>query len=155
MKQLVKITQLTSSVAKLFGIEPHVAMLSYSNFGNSSDKVKKVEEAVAFLHRFHPKLTVDGPLQADFALNEDMLEDKFPFSRLVGKRANVLVFPNLESANITYKMMKELHNAISIGPILMGLKKPAHIIQLGASVDEMVNMSAVAVIDAQQKNNVN
>ena len=96
-------------------------------------------------------MVIDGELQADFALNKEMLAKEFPFSRLNGKKVNTLIFPNLESANITYKLLKEIDGAESIGPILLGLKKPVHILQLGASVDEMVNMAAVAVVDAQQK----
>jgi len=151
-KQLAKITQLTSSVVKMFGLEPVVAMLSFSNFGASpSIHPRKIEEAVHILHKSNPELIVDGPIQADFALNSEMLEDKFPFSLLAGKKTNTLIFPNLDSANISYKMMKELNGVESIGPIILGLKKPAHILQLGASVDEMVNMAAVAVVDAQNK----
>ena len=149
---LIKIAQMTSSVVKMFGIEPVMAMISYSNFGSSKDQTAtKVREAVSYLHRRHPNLLVDGELQTDFALNSEMLKDNFPFSRLANKKVNTLIFPNLESANITYKLLKELNKAESIGPIVMGLRKPVHIIQLGASVDEIVNMSAVAVVDAQQK----
>ena len=149
---LIKITQMTSGVMKMFGIKPVMAMLSYSNFGSSKDQTAtKVREAVAYLHRRHPDLSVDGELQTDFALNSNLLKANFPFSRLANKKVNALIFPNLESANITYKLLKELNNAESIGPIMMGLKKPVHIIQFGASVDEIVNMTAVAVIDAQQK----
>lgn len=149
---LIKITQMTSGVMKMFGIKPVMAMLSYSNFGSSKDQTAtKVREAVAYLHRRHPDLSVDGELQTDFALNSNLLKANFPFSKLVNKKVNALIFPNLESANITYKLLKELNNAESIGPIMMGLKKPVHIIQFGASVDEIVNMTAVAVIDAQQK----
>jgi malate dehydrogenase (oxaloacetate-decarboxylating)(NADP+) len=152
---LIKITQMTSGVMKLFGITPVMAMLSYSNFGSSKDQTAtKVREAVAYLHRRHPDLSVDGELQTDFALNSDMLKANFPFSKLANKKVNALIFPNLESANITYKLLKELNNAESIGPIMMGLRKPVHIIQFGASVDEIVNMTAVAVVDAQQKEKV-
>ena len=151
-QQLEKITQLTSNVAKLFGIKPIVAMLSFANFGASkSERAQKMEVAVRRVHESCPDLLVDGPIQVDFALNAEMLEDKFPFSNLAGKKPNVLIFPNLDAANITYKMIKELNAVESVGPILMGLKKPAHILQLGASVDEMVNMAAVAVVDAQNK----
>ena len=151
-KQLAKITQMTTGVAKLFGIKPVVAMLSFSNFGASnSEKSRKVGEAVSMIHKTYPDLIVDGPVQIDFALNAEMMEDKFPFSNLAGKKPNVLIFPNLDSANITYKMMKELNGTESIGPIVLGLKKPAHVMQLGASVDEIVNMVAVAVVDAQNK----
>jgi malate dehydrogenase (oxaloacetate-decarboxylating)(NADP+) len=150
-KDLAKIAQMTSNVIKLFGITPVMAMVSYSNFGSSTNaKASKVREAVSLLHRQYPDMHVDGELQTDFALNEDMLRERFPFSRLVGKKVNGLIFPNLDSANITYKLLKELHEADSIGPIMMGMKKPVHILQLGASVDEIVNMAAIAVIDAQQ-----
>ena len=149
---LIKIAQMTSGVVKMFGVEPVMAMISYSNFGSSKDKTAtKVKEAVAYLHRRHPQLLVDGELQTDFALNSEMLKANFPFSRLANKKVNTLIFPNLESANITYKLLKELNKAESIGPIMMGLRKPVHILQLGASVDEIVNMTAVAVVDAQQK----
>jgi malate dehydrogenase (oxaloacetate-decarboxylating)(NADP+) len=149
---LIKIAQMTSGVVKMFGVEPVMAMISYSNFGSSKDKTAtKVKEAVSYLHRRHPQLLVDGELQTDFALNSEMLKANFPFSRLANKKVNTLIFPNLESANITYKLLKELNKAESIGPIMMGLRKPVHILQLGASVDEIVNMTAVAVVDAQQK----
>ena len=96
-------------------------------------------------------MDIDGPLQSDFALNKEMLAEKFPFSDLVKKKVNTLIFPNLESANIAYKFLKELNGAQSVGPILLGLSKAVHVLQLGASVDEMVNMAALAVVDAQQK----
>ncbi|MDO6761040.1 NADP-dependent malic enzyme [Tamlana sp. 2_MG-2023] len=151
-KELTKIAQMTSKVVKMFGMKPVIAMISYSNFGSSpSPKASKVREAVANLHRFNPDLIVDGELQTDFALNDEMLKEKFPFSKLVGEKVNTLIFPNLDSANITYKLLKELNEAESIGPIMMGMRKPVHILQLGASVDEIVNMTAMAVIDAQQK----
>ena len=127
-------------------------MLSFSNFGSAAhDSVEKVSNAVKLLNRCFPDLIVDGPLQSDFALNKLMLKNKFEFSKLSGQKVNVLVFPNLDSANITYKVMKELDGAQSIGPILMGVEKPAHILQLKASVEEIVNMSAIAVVDAQNR----
>ena len=151
-KDLIKIAQMTSGVVKMFGLVPVMAMTSYSNFGSSKDQTAtKVREAVSYLHNRHPNLLVDGELQTDFALNREMLQANFPFSKLAGKKVNTLIFPNLESANITYKLLKELNGSESIGPIMMGMKKPVHILQLGASVDEMVNMAAIAVIDAQQK----
>lgn len=150
---LAKIAQMTGQLSKLFGFEPIIAMLSFSNFGSSKfPQAKKVTEAVGILHRSNPELTVDGPIQSDFALNKEMLQKGFPFSTLSNKKVNILVFPNLDAANITYKLMKELKEAVSIGPILMGLSEPIHVIQLGASVEEIVNMSAIAVIDAQSKN---
>ncbi|WP_116789594.1 NADP-dependent malic enzyme [Flavobacterium psychrotrophum] len=149
---LAKIALLTASTARLFGMEPVIAMVSYSNFGSSQEAgAVKVREAVSILHKNYPDLIVDGEVQADFALNSDMHQDKFPFSKLAGKKVNVMIFPNLESANITYKLLKELDKVISIGPIMMGMDKPVHIVQFGASVDEMVNMAAVAVVDAQEK----
>ena len=152
-KELAKIAQMSGQMAKLFGLEPVVAMLSFSNFGSSRfPQAQKVSKAVSILHRSDPDLIVDGPIQADFALNKELLESGFPFSGLRNKKVNVLVFPNLDAANITYKLMKELNEALSIGPILMGLSEPIHILQLGASVAEIVNMSAVAVVDAQTKN---
>ncbi len=151
-KDLTKIAQMTAQVVKLFGMKPIMAMVSYSNFGSSSDpKAKKVRDAVAYLHRHYPDLIVDGELQTDYALNPEMLKEKFPFSKLADKKVNALIFPNLDSANITYKLLKELNEAESIGPILMGMRKPVHILQMGASVDEIVNMTAIAVVDAQHK----
>jgi len=151
-EDLAKITQMTARTVRLFGMEPVIAMISFSNFGSSSSpRSTKVKDAVALLHQSHPDLLVDGELQTDFALNSEMLKERFPFSKLVGKKVNTLIFPNLEAANITYKLLKELNKAESIGPIMMGMRKPVHILQLGASVDEIVNMTAIAVIDAQQK----
>jgi malate dehydrogenase (oxaloacetate-decarboxylating)(NADP+) len=149
---LAKIAIMTSKAARMFGVEPVIAMISYSNFGSSNNEsAAKVREAVAYLHENHPDMIIDGELQADFALNPDMLKAKFPFSKLAGKKVNTLIFPNLESANITYKLLKELNGVGSIGPIMLGMGKPVHIFQLGASVEEMVNMAAIAVIDAQEK----
>jgi len=151
-KDLAKIALMTAKTVRLFGMEPVIAMISYANFGSSKhEHALKVKEAVAYLHRYHPDLCVDGALQIDFALNQEMLKSKFPFSKLVGKKVNTLIYPNLESANSTYKLIKELNKSDSIGPILMGMKKPVHILQLGASVNEIVNMAAIAVVDAQEK----
>jgi malate dehydrogenase (oxaloacetate-decarboxylating)(NADP+) len=151
-KDLAKISQMTYKLAKMFGMKPNIAMLSFSNFGSSnSESSRKIQDAVSYIHRHFPHVVIDGELQADFALNPEMLAKEFPFSKLNGKKVNVLIFPNLESANITYKLLKQLDGAESIGPIILGFKKPAHILQLGASVDEMVNMAAVAVVDAQQR----
>src|SRR5690606_17157213 len=151
-EDLVKIAQMTAKTVTMFGLEPVMAMTTFSNFGSSpSPRTTKMRDAVAILHETNPELLVDGDLQIDFALNIEMLEKAFPFSKLVGKKVNTLVFPNLESANITYKLLKELNKAESIGPIMMGMRKPVHILQLGASVDEIVNMTAISVIDAQHK----
>ncbi|NND88556.1 MAG: NADP-dependent malic enzyme, partial [Flavobacteriaceae bacterium] len=151
-KELAKIAQMTNYTMKMFGMEPVIAMISYANFGSSKDPhATKVREAVEYLHRVTPDMIVDGELQTDFALNPELLQKNFPFSKLAGKKVNSLIFPNLDSANSNYKLLKELNNVDSIGPILLGMKKPVHILQLGASVEEIVNMAAVCVVDAQQK----
>lgn len=151
-EDLAKIAQMTARTVRMFGMEPVIAMVTFANFGSSpSPRTTKVKEAVASLHASYPDLLVDGELQMDFALNAEMLKATFPFSKLVDKKVNTLIFPNLESANITYKLLKEINNTESIGPIMMGMRKPVHILQLGASVDEIVNMTTIAVIDAQQK----
>lgn len=149
---LAKIALMTAKTVRMFGMEPVIAMVSFSNFGSSThESAQKVREAVSYLHKYYPDLIVDGEIQTDFALNPDMLKAKFPFSKLAGRKVNTMIFPNLESANITYKLLKELYKVDSVGPIMLGLDKPAHIFQLGASVEEMVNMAAVAVVDAQEK----
>lgn len=151
-EELAKIALMTSYTVKMFGLDPVMAMVSFGNFGSSSEESPvKLRKAVQILHDQHPEMIVDGEVQMDFALNQEMLKEKFPFSRLVGKKVNTLLFPNLDTANTTYKMLKELNGATSIGPIILGLDEAVHVFQLGASVDEMVNMSAVAVIDAQEK----
>ena len=143
---------MTAKAVEMFGIKPILAMLSFSNFGSSKfPQSNKVSEAVEILHKTSPEIIVDGPIQSDFALNKKLLDKRFPFSSLKSKKVHTLILPNLDSANITYKIIKELNEALSIGPILLGLSEPVHVIQLGASVEEIVNMSAVAVIDAQFK----
>ena len=150
-EELAKIAIMTAKAAKMFGIDPVIAMISFSNFGSSvNDSASKVREAVEYLHKNHPDMIIDGEIQADFALNPELLAAKFPFSKLAGKKVNTLIFPNLEAANITYKLLKELNKVDSIGPIMLGMGKPVHIFQLGANVEEMVNMAAIAVIDAQE-----
>ena len=151
-EDLAKIAIMTANAAKMFGVEPVIAMVSFSNFGSStSESATKVRDAADYLHKNYPEMIVDGEIQADFALNPEMLKAKFPFSKLAGKKVNTLIFPNLESANITYKLLKELDKVDSIGPIMLGMGKPVHIFQLGASVEEMVNMAVIAVLDAQEK----
>ena len=151
-KDLALIAEMTGTVIKMFGMTPAIAMLSYSNFSSADNHTsRKVKEAIDILHETCPDLVIDGEIQADFALNPKMLKEKFPFSKLVGKNVNGLIFPNLDSANINYKLLKELNEIDSIGPVIMGLTKPAHVLQLGASVDEIVNMTALAVVDAQNK----
>jgi len=154
-EELADIAQMTANVATTFGFDSVIAMLSYSNFGSSTHaNSAKVRKAVSILHENNPELVVDGDIQTDFALNTELLQKTFPFSKLAGKKVNTLVFPNLESANITYKLMKELNKSESIGPIMMGLSEAVHILQLGASVNEIVNMTAVAVVDAQEREKI-
>ena len=153
-EELANISLMTSVAMKMFGFDPNLAMLSFSNFGSSkTDSSEKVAQAIEIMHKKHPQVCIDGELQADFALNAKMLKEKFPFSKLIGKKVNGLIFPNLDAANISYKLMKEFNQIESIGPIIMGLKKPVHIIQLGASVDEIVNIASVAIVHAQELKN--
>ncbi len=150
--QLAKIATNTAKTVKMFGIEPVIGILSFSNFGSSdSEEAEKISSAIKILHKKNPEIIVDGPIQSDFALNKEMLRDRFPFSNLNGRKVNTLIFPNLDSANISYKIIKELDDAISIGPILIGLNRPVHILQLGASVEEIVNMAAISAIDSQRR----
>ena len=152
-EELANIALLTARAVKFFGLKPSVAMLSYSNFGSAvSESSLKVRQAVAYLHKHHPDLVVDGEIQADFALNPEKIAKTYPFSKLnKGKGANVLIFPNLEAANISYKLLKETQHLDTIGPVILGLSKPIHITTIGSTVDEMVNLATLAVIDAQQK----
>ena len=151
-EQLAKIAINTAKTVKMFGIEPVIGILSFSNFGSSeSEEAEKISAAIKILHKQNPEIIVDGPIQSDFALNKEMLRDRFPFSNLNGRKVNTLIFPNLDSANISYKIIKELDDAISIGPILIGLNRPVHILQLGASVEEIVNMAAISAIDSQRR----
>ena len=151
-EQLAKIAINTAKTVKMFGIEPVIGILSFSNFGSSdSEEAEKISSAIKLLHNNNPDLIVDGPIQSDFALNKEMLKSRFPFSNLNGRKVNTLIFPNLDSANISYKIIKELDDAISIGPILIGLNRPVHILQLGASVEEIVNMAAISAIDSQRR----
>jgi len=152
VQELVDITLLIDHSVKQFNIKPRIAMLSYSNFGsNDGDIPYKTRETVRILHEMHPDILVDGDMQANFALNPTLLSDNFPFSILNGAPANTLVFPNLESGNIAYKLLQEIGDAEAVGPILLGLKKSVHVLQLGSSVREIVNMVTIAVVDAQEK----
>ncbi len=150
--ELVDITTLIDRSVKKFNIQPRIAMLSYSNFGSNDGVVpQKVRQAVKILHEKHKEIVVDGEMQANFAMNPDLLKDNYPFSNLVGAPANVLIFPNLESGNIAYKLLQEIGGAEAVGPILLGLNKPVHVLQLGSSVREIVNMITIAVVDVQTK----
>lgn len=151
-QDLVEITDLVDRVLKKFNLDPRIAMLSYANFGSSDgDGAVKVREAVKILHEKYPQIIVDGEVQANFALNKDLMAEQFPFSPLAEKSANVLIFPNLAAGNIAYKLMQEIGGTEAIGPILLGLRKPVHILQLGSSVREIVNMVTIAVVDAQTR----
>ena len=149
-EDLVNIARMAEITVKTFAIEPRIAMLSFENFSGISETSKKVAKAVSILHEKYPKMIVDGEIQPDFALNSDHLSD-YPFSKLGTTPANVFVFPNLESANISYKIIRGLKVAQVVGPILMGLKKPVHVLQMRASVEEIVNLATIAVLDAQRR----
>jgi malate dehydrogenase (oxaloacetate-decarboxylating)(NADP+) len=150
-EELANIAMLTAKTVRRFNVVPRIALLSYSNFGSSmNSKVAKITEALNIINEAEPNLSVDGEIQADFALNKEKREQIFPFSDLK-ENANTLIFPNLESGNIAYKLIQEFDDVEAIGPILIGMKKPVHILQLGCSVREIVNMVTIAVIDAQTK----
>ncbi len=149
-EDLVNIAKMAEITVKTFAIEPRIAMLSYENFAAISETSKKVAKAVEMLHQKFPKMVVDGEIQPDFAMNADHLAD-YPFSKLGTNPANVFVFPNLESANISYKIIRGMKVAQVVGPILMGLKQPVHVVQMRSSVDEIVNLATIAVLDAQRR----
>lgn len=147
---LCEIALQSAEVAKKFNIEPHIAFLSYSNFGSSKGRIPTlVRDTVTYLHTHYPELIVDGDLQANFAVNQEKLKENFPFSKLAETGANILIFPYLTAGNIAYKLLQELGQQEAYGPILMGMKKPVHILQMDCSVTEIVNMAAIAVVDAQ------
>ncbi len=151
-EELVDIVLLTHNAVKQFNVEPRIAMLSYSNFGSvSGGSPENVQKAVEILHRDYPEIIVDGDVQANFAVNPALLNEQFPFTKLEKKGSNTLVFPNLSSGNISYKLLQEMGGLEVIGPVLLGMKKSVHIMQLGASVREIVNMTTIAVVDAQIK----
>lgn len=151
-EELADIAVLTANTVKQYNIVPRIAMLSYTNFGSATGEVPtKVAKAVSILHNNYPGLIVDGDLQANFAINDNLLKEQFPFSTLVDKDVNTFIFPNLAAGNIAYKLMQELGGAEAIGPVLMGLNKPVHVLQLGSSVREIVNMITIAVVDAQNR----
>ncbi|MGB7213358.1 MAG: NADP-dependent malic enzyme [Gemmatimonadales bacterium] len=150
-ERLAEIAEAVASFVKHFGIDPKVALLSFSNFGSVKHPAQaKVAEAVRLLHQRVPALPVDGEMQADTAVVESILQQTYAFSRLQGP-ANVLIFPDLNSANISYKLLARLGGAQAIGPILVGLAAPIHVLQRGADVDEIVNMAVIAVVDAQER----
>ncbi|MDR3273241.1 MAG: NADP-dependent malic enzyme [Flavobacteriaceae bacterium] len=153
-EDLVGITQLTANFVRALAVFPRVALLSYENFSDISETSQKVAKAVKILHETNPDLIVDGEIQPDFALDEQLLS-AFPFSKLEGKPANVLIFPDLTSANISYKLIKALKSAQVVGPVLMGLNRSIHIMGMRSSVEEIVNLATLAVLDAQLRKSLN
>jgi len=151
-RELADITTLTAEAVSLFNIKPKVALLSYSNFGSSKGgETDIIQEAVSILHRERPDIIADGEIQANFALDIKKRKELFPFSLLSKHRVNTLIFPNLSSGNIAYKFIQEMSDIETIGPVLLGMKKPVHVLQLGSTVREIVNMVTLAVVDAQMK----
>lgn len=152
-EELAEIAMLSAEVAQSFNVEPRIAMLSFSNFGSTRHpRTEKVRRAVEILRQKAPRLMVDGEMQADTAVFSKILEDDYPFSLLKGS-ANVLVFPGLEAGNIAYKLMIHVGGAEALGPILMGMSKSVHVLQRGSEVEDIVNMAAIAVADAQRIQN--
>ena len=152
VEDLVQMVLNVADTVKRTNIVPKVALLSYSNFGSSNGPdAHKMAKASAILRKEHPDLIVDGEMQANFALEPELLQESFPFSDLVGHRANVFIFPNLAAGNITYKMLQSFGAAEAIGPMLIGTKHSAHVLQLGASVREIVNMATLAAVDARNR----
>ena len=152
VEELVEITLLTAEAVRQFNIVPRIGLLSYSNFGSSNtESAIKMRKAVEILHAKYPDLIVDGEIQANFAFNQHLLKDNFPFSDIADGGVNTLIFPNLDSGNIAYKLLQTVGAAEAIGPVLLGMKKPVHILQLGSSVREIVNMVTIAVVDAQSR----
>ena len=155
-EELADIAMMVAKEVRNFNITPRIAMLSYSNFGSSdSTEAKIVAEATRILKQRNPSLIVDGEMQASMAFNKEILKDNYAFSDLVDEDVNVLIFPNLTSGNVAYNLLKEIGGADAIGPILLGLKKPVHVLQLGSSVRSIINMALVAVVDAQLKSRIN
>jgi malate dehydrogenase (oxaloacetate-decarboxylating)(NADP+) len=155
-EELADITLMVADEIKQFNIVPRIAMVSYSNFGSSdSPEAKLVAKARQIVKQLRPELIVDGEMQATLAFNKDILRDNYPFSELVDQDVNTLIFPNLSAGNIAYNLLKDVGGADAIGPILLGLKKPVHVLQLGSSVRSIINMTMIAVVDAQMKTKAN
>jgi malate dehydrogenase (oxaloacetate-decarboxylating)(NADP+) len=151
-EELIDIILETIDEVRRFKIEPRIAMLSYSNFGSNRSKTNDmIQEVVEYMHVNYPEVIIDGEMQANVAINDEMREEFFPFSTLNGLKANTLIFPNLQAANISQKLLVELSDAEGIGPILNGMKKPAQVLRMGAGVKEIADMIMVAVLDAAKK----
>ncbi|MES2516781.1 MAG: NADP-dependent malic enzyme [Bacteroidota bacterium] len=152
VEDIVEITELTAKAVEQFNLKPRIALLTYSNFGTADgDDAVKMREATAILQKKHPDMIVEGEMQAHLAFDNELIKENYPFSKLAEEGANTLIFPNLSAANIAYNLLKETSDIEYIGPILLGLRKPVHVLQLGSSVREIVNMVAIAVVEAQGK----
>ena len=150
--EIVEITELTAKAVERFNIQPRIALLTYANYGSAGGKdAEKMREATAILKKRNPNMVVEGEMQAHLAFNTSLLKENHPFSNLVDGGANTLIFPNLSASNIAYNLLKEAAELETIGPILLGMKKPVHVLQLGSAVREIVNMVAIAVVEAQMK----
>ncbi|MFI5220858.1 MAG: NADP-dependent malic enzyme [Bacteroidia bacterium] len=155
LEDILDITLLTYNAVKNFNIKPRIALLSYSNFGSSPGETPtKMATARKILKARYPEMIVDGDIQANVALNQKMLQENFPFSELCGEPVNTFIFPKLSSGNIAYKLLQELGAAEAVGPVVLGMNKSAHVLQLGSSVREIVNMVSIAVVDAQSKEKI-
>jgi malate dehydrogenase (oxaloacetate-decarboxylating)(NADP+) len=149
-EEIVEIAELSAKQVEKFNIKPRIALITYSNFGSAEgEDAKKMKKAVQLLKQRNPQMIVDGEMQAHLPFNLDLIKENHPFSDLAEQGANVLIFPNLSSSNIAYNLVKEIADIEKIGPILLGLKKPVHVLQLGSTTREIVNMIAIAVVDAQ------
>lgn len=151
VEELVEITELTARAVERFNIKPRIALVTYSSFGSAKgDDAIKMRDATAILQQKHPDWVIEGEMQAHLAFNMDLVTENYPFSRLAGEPANTIIFPNLSASNIAYNLMKETGDIEYIGPVLLGIRKPVHILQLGSTVREIVNMVAFAVVEAQR-----
>ncbi|MCG8700166.1 MAG: NADP-dependent malic enzyme, partial [Bacteroidales bacterium] len=149
-KDIANTTILTANEVRKFNMTPVIALVSYSNFGSVREgSPQRAKEAVEILHRDYPDLLVDGEMQANYAFNKELRQSKFPFSKLADQDVNTIIFPNLSSGNIAYKMMNELADAEIIGPILLGIRKPVHILQMESTVRQIIDMAAITAVDAQ------
>jgi malate dehydrogenase (oxaloacetate-decarboxylating)(NADP+) len=154
-EELAEITLLVAKEIKHFNVTPRIAMLSYSNFGSSDgEEAKLVRKAREIVKAKEPKLSCDGEVQGIMAFNKEILKDNYPFTELLGGEVNTLIFPNLAAGNIAYNLLQEVSGFDAIGPILLGLKKPVHVLQLGSSIRSIFNMVLIAVVDAQMKSKV-
>jgi malate dehydrogenase (oxaloacetate-decarboxylating)(NADP+) len=149
-EELVEIVGLTAEKVRFFGQTPRIAMISYSNFGSvDGEEAEKMRNATELAKKRYPGLIIDGEVQANIALKKDMIQELYPFSDLAAMGANTLIFPNLSAGNASYKLLQELGSAEVIGPVLLGAKKPIHILQMGATVREIINMVVIGVVEAQ------